>query len=86
MVDKPRRQGVQLEVAHAVAAHNHSRLLFVEGIDHLLQRVRRRIQVVRVQLHGKASATRVVDGYIPAPANAEVGTLRNDNVEFVVMP
>ena len=37
MVDEAWRQGVQLEVAHAVRTDNHSGLLLAEGIHHLLQ-------------------------------------------------
>ena len=85
MVDQSGRQGVQFEVAHAIRTDDHGRLLFVESIDDGLQRFGRRIQVVRVQLNGKASALRTINRHIPATANAEVGTLRNDDVELVAM-
>ena len=37
MIDKSWRQGVKLEVAHAVGANHHCCILFVESVDHLLQ-------------------------------------------------
>ncbi len=78
MVYQSWRQGVEVEVAHAVRADNHGCLLVVEGIYDLLESLRRRIEVVAVQLYGKLSAELAVDGYIPAAADAEVGSLRHN--------
>ena len=39
VVDQSRRQGVQIEIAHPVAANHHCRVLLMEGIHHLLQRL-----------------------------------------------
>ena len=85
MVNQSRRQRVQFEVTHAIRTDNHGSLLLVESIDDGLQRFGRRIQVVRIQLNGKASALRTINRHIPATANAEVGALRNDDVELVAM-
>ena len=70
MVDKSWREGVQLEVAHPVASHHHGCLLAVEGIDNTLQGIGSGIEVVRVELHGKTSATAVVDCFIPTSADS----------------
>ena len=86
MVDQSWRQCFELEVAHAVASDNHSRSLTVEFVNNALQGLRRRIQVVAVKLYGKASASFVVDSYVPASANTEVGACRHDmNESFVFL-
>ena len=85
MVDESWRQGVQLEVAHPVGAYDHSGILFVEGLHHLLQGLRRGIEVVGVELYGKASAAVIIDGDIPAAADTQVSALRNNMYQpFVV--
>ncbi len=72
VVDQARRQRLELEVAHAVAAHHHGAALLAESIDNALQRLGRRVQVVAVQLYGEAAAARVVHRHVPAPADAQV--------------
>ena len=84
MVNEPWRQGVQVEVAHAVAAHHHGGMLTAEGIDDGLQRLGAGVEVVRIQLYGKASAVVVVDGHVPAAANAEVRSFWFQNDEWRV--
>ena len=80
MVDKPRRQRVQFEVTHTISPDDHGSLLLMKRIDNLLQRMRRRIEVVAIQLNSKPTATFVVNGHIPTAANTQIGTLRlNDN-------
>ena len=78
MVDKPGWQRLEIEVADAVRAYNHSGFLLIESVDNLLQGPVSRVEVVRVELYGEASAVDRVDGYIPASANAKVVTLGND--------
>ena len=78
MTYKSRRQRVKIEVAHTVAAYNHGGTLLVKLVDNSLQRVFRRIEVIAVELHGKASAPLVVYGKVPASANAKVCALRHD--------
>ena len=85
MIDESWRQGVQLEVAHAIGADHHGCILFVESVYDLLQCLRRRVEVIGVELHGKASAAVVVDGLVPAAADAEVGALRDDVHEALVV-
>ena len=78
MVDKSRGECFELEVAHTVASYNHGSSLTMELVNYALQGLWRRIQVVAVELYGKASASLVVDSHVPASANAKVGALRND--------
>ena len=85
MIDESWRQGVQFEVAHAVGADHHGCILFVEGVDDLLQRLRRRVEVIGVELHGKASAAVVVDSLVPAAADTQVCALGDDMHEALVM-
>ena len=85
MSDESRRQGVQVEVAHPVRAHNHCGLLLIESIHDGLQRLGRRVEVVTVQLHRKASAMGIIDRHVPTAANAQVRALRSDYVEFVAV-
>ena len=85
MVDKSWRQRVEVEVAHAVASHHHGRLLLVEGIHHLLQRMGRGVEVVAVELNGKPSAPRIVHRLIPAPAYAQIPALRGNHDKLWVM-
>ena len=84
MAYKPGRQRVQVEVAHPVAAHYHCGALFIECVHDGLQRFGRRIKVVTVELYGKTSATRIVNGHVPAAAYAEVGTPRDDMYQPLV--
>ena len=85
MINQTWRQGVQLKVAHPITAHHHCSILLIEGIYDLLQRFGRGIEVVRIQLYGKSSATVVIDGHIPTAANAKVAALRDDmDQSFVV--
>ena len=85
MVDESRRERLELEVAHAVGAHNHRSPLLVKLVDDALQRLRRRVEVVAVELHGEASAACVVDSHVPATADAEVGALGYDMYEALVL-
>ena len=78
MVDEPRRQRVEVEVAHAVGAHDHRRLLPVELVDDALQGVGRGIEIVAVELHGEAAAAHIVHGHVPTSADSQVGALRNE--------
>ena len=48
--------------------------MLAESANDCLQRMGRTIQVVAVQLHGKAAAAAVVHGGVPASAYAKVGT------------
>ena len=70
MVDKPRRQRVQFEVTHTISPDDHGSLLLMKRIDNLLQRMRRRIEVVAIQLNSKPTTTFVVNGHIPTATNA----------------
>ena len=72
MGNQSRRQGVELEVHHAIRANNHSGLLLVEGFDNACQRGGTAIQVVGIQLHGISAAGGMTNGKVPATANAEV--------------
>ena len=67
-----------MEVTRAVGADDHGYLLLIEGVDHALQGVGGGIEVVGVELHGKAPAALIVDGEVPAAADAQVGALWNE--------
>ena len=60
-------------------------MLLVKFVDDTLQGLWRRVEVVRVQLHGKASAAVIAHSHVPAAADAQVGTLGNDVNEVVVV-
>ena len=79
------RQGIQFEVAHAIRAYHHRSLLLVESIHDGLQRLGRRIEVVAIQLDGKASAILTIDGLVPTSANTQIRPVRHDDVQFVAM-
>ena len=49
-----------------------------------MQRVVAAVEVVAVELYGKASATAVVDGHVPASPDAEVVSLRHYSYQSVV--
>ena len=72
VVDEAWRQGVQVEVAHAVRADDHGCPLGVERVHHALQGVGRAVEVVAVELHHEASHLRVMHGQVPAAAYAQV--------------
>ena len=78
MVYDAGRQGLQIEIAHAVTAYNHGVAAFTELVNHLLQGVRATVKVIAVQLHCKPSAFRAVDGQVPASSYAQVRALRYD--------
>ena len=78
MVDDSRRQRVEVEVTHSVCPHHHCSPLFVERVDDALQRLRRRVEVIAVELHGEASAAVVDDSGVPASADAQVGAVGDD--------
>ena len=78
MVDEARGQGLELEVAHAIGTNHHSAMLFIELVDDALQSVRSAVEVVAVQLHGKASATQVVESETPATTDAQVSAFWDD--------
>ena len=81
MVYQSWRQGVEVEVAHAVRADHHRCLLVVEGIYDFLESLRRRIEVVAVQLDCKLAAVLAIDGYIPAATDAEIVSHRHNLYE-----
>ena len=81
VVNQSRRQCVQFKVADTVATNNHGSLLLVECLNDGFERLGRRVDVVAIKLHGEASAAAVANGNVPASANAQVGTLRNEVYE-----
>ena len=85
MVNKSWRQCLELEVAHAVRSYNHSRSLLVEFVHDALQCLGRGIEIVAVELYGKASAALVCRGNIPASSDAEIGTFGDDMYEALVI-
>ena len=85
MVDDAWRQRVQFKVAHAVRTDDHRCILLIECFYHLLQCLWRGVEVVAVQLDGKSSAAVVIDGDIPAAADAQVCALRDDMHEPLVV-
>lgn len=85
MVNDARRNHVHIEVCHHVGAYYHGTVLFVEGIDHQLQRSLVSIYIVTVQLHGKLAAQGVVHAQVPAPADTQVVTLGNEVNQAVIL-
>ena len=53
----------------------------MEGIYDFLESLRRRIEVIAVQLDCKLAAVLAIDGYIPAAADAEIVSLRHNLYE-----
>ena len=85
VVYQSRRQGIQFEVTHTIRTDHHRRILLIECLDNLLQRLRRGIEIVRVELYCKASAAVIIDGLVPTAADAEIRPLWDDMHEpFVV--
>ena len=60
------RKGVQMDVRQPVGADHHGALLGVEGIHHLLQGIRTRIDIIAVQLHQEPAALGMMGCHIPA--------------------
>ena len=85
MVYQSRGQRVQLEIAHPVGSDDHRCLLLVERVDDGLQRLGRRVEVVRVQLDGKASALLTIDSHIPASSDTQVTALGNEVYQRLVL-
>ena len=79
MVDDTGREGLQGEVAQAVAAYHHGTEFAAEGVDDALQGVGVAVEVVAVELYGIAPTLRVTDGEVPATADAEVAALGGDH-------
>ena len=79
-----RWQGVEGKVAHAVGADDHGGRLLAELIGHALQRGGRGIEIVAVQLYGEAAAAAVVDGGVPASADAQVVAFGDEVYQSVV--
>ena len=85
VVDEPWGKRLQLEVRHAVAADDHGCLLLVKLIHDALQRGRTAVEVIAVQLHGKASATEIMHRQVPAPTYAQVVALRDEMHQAFVL-
>ena len=85
VVDDSRGQGVEVEVRHAVRADDHGCPLLVEGGDHLGEGVGAAVEVVAVELHGEASALRMVHGEAPAASYAQVGACGGEVDEACVL-
>ena len=84
VVDDARRQCLQLEVGHAVRADNHGAAFPAELVDNGLEGRRTAVQVIAVELYGKASAERVMYSQVPASADAQIVTFRNEMNHFFV--
>ena len=85
MVNDARRNHVHIEVCHHVGAYYHGTVLFVEGIDHQLQRSLVSIYIVTVQLHGKLAAQGMVHAQVPATADTQIVTLGNEVNQAVIL-
>ena len=57
----------------------------MEGLDNLLQCLGRRVEVIGVELYGKAPAAVVVDGLVPAAAYAEIRALWDDMYKTLIV-
>ncbi len=85
MVDDAGRDHLHVEVGHLIGPHHHGTLLFVKGIDNLLQRVIPAVYIIAVELHGKLAALSVVYAHVPAPTDAQVVSLRDDVYQSFVI-
>ena len=85
VIYQSRRQGIQFEVTHTIRADHHRRILLIEGFHNLLQRLRRGIEIVRVELYRKASAAVIIDGLVPTAADAEIRALWDDMHEPLIV-
>ena len=85
MSNEPRRQGIQVEVAHAIGTYHHSGLLLVESIDNGLQRLRRRIKVIRIQLNGKTSTYCTEHCLVPTATDAQIVTIGHYDMKLVTI-
>ena len=84
VVDDAWRQGLQGEVAQAVATHDHGAALAAEGVDDALQRVWVAVEVVAIELYGIAPALLVTYGEVPAATNAKIATLGRYNGQLTI--
>ena len=68
--DDSRRQSVQLKIHHPVCPDDHCRTFRLTEFCHdTRQRIRAAIEVIRVELHYKTTATCIAYGYIPTSTN-----------------
>lgn len=77
MVDDAGRYFVHLEISHPIGSDNHRTVLFVKSIHDLLQRIRTAIHIVTIELDGKFTASRMMHPQVPAAANPQIGTFRD---------
>ena len=57
----------------------------MEGIDYALECLSVAVQVVTIELDGKTSASGILNGQIPATANAQVGSGRLQVVDTCIL-
>ena len=72
------RKSAEVKITHAVSTDYHGATFFIELIDNHLKSGFTRIEIVGIELDGKTTATRILNGQIPTAADAEVVTLRDD--------
>ena len=60
-----------------VGTDYHGTMCFMELVDNGLKGIRAAVQVVTVQLDGKASAVRMMDTQVPAASDSQIRTFRN---------
>lgn len=77
MVDDAGRYFVHLEIGHPIGSDNHRTVLFVKSINDLLQRIRTAIYIVAIELDGKLATSRMMHTHVPATADPQIGTFRN---------
>ena len=86
MIDYAGRQGLKVEVAHAVTAYYHRVSALAEFVNNFLQCIGTAVEVVAVQLDCKASAALIIYGKVPAAAYAQVGALGYDMHQALIGP
>ena len=72
MVYQTWRQCFKIKITHAVRTYHHGTLVFIELVHNTLQSVLTTIQIVAIQLNGKASTPHIAHSQIPTTANTQI--------------
>ena len=82
MINQPRWNLLQTLVDYCIRTDHHRIAAFLKDIDNTLQRLRRRVKIVGIELHGILSAAGRMNCFIPAAADVKIATLRNQVSNF----
>ena len=85
VVDDAGRNGLAVEVGHAVGTYHHSAVLLMEGIDKFLYGILVSIGIVGVKLDSKLTAFGVMKSYVPVAADSMPGLILLDEDDAFVV-